>query len=174
MDLSSYLLKSKEKRKDLAQVADKYLSESVDLNANDIISGPSPQKFQVFQSELEGQLKKIFNPALELEKPGKTRLNWRKPKYSIESAYSGHSEYLNRKQIVMIPKDYLHTYNVKARPNISSLKKTANSTMPKGFSQQIERKSRKSSRNPNRDSLYLPVLSTIGTHEQRSKLYKYR
>ena len=182
MDLASYLKNSKEKRQEMTRTAGKYVSRSIDrqsLNEIDDTNsyyGPNPKRFQEFKSQVEQQLQRIFQPSLEDERPAKTPFRkGKRRKNNLQVVYSGNSQILHKKQMVLIPKDYLHNFNVQAKytGRTSSDGEWKRSSAITGLSESLEPKP-KLRPNTKKETQYFPVLSTIGSHEFRSKLYKYK
>ena len=181
MDLTDYLSNSKEKRKALIKVAESYMNRASVESADEIdkgfsFSGPTPKKFQLFKVQVNEQLKKIFNP--DESEENRLSTSWKKKKRyknRITQVYSGNSEYLKRKMITIIPKDYLHNFNVLAKPIDSSdqSKKSHRISLSDNPSDNTVATTKKSKPN-HRNILFLPILSTVESHEKRNKLYKYK
>ena len=176
MDLSSYLTQSKLQRQELIKAADRYLNKSLSLDVEGLkenpksFTGPTPQRFQVFKSQVQEQLQKIFNPhsgRVRIKSEFKRRL---KSKDSISKVYSGNSEILKRKQLILIPKN-----RIDAREGRYFKVLTGIEIQPSQSSVINKEKSKgKYCKTANKSSLLIPILKTVGTHEERNQIYKIK
>ena len=185
MDLTTYLSNSREKRQEMTRAAGKYMSRSINpLSLNEIedsnsFYGPTPKRFQEFKCQVSQELQRIFKPSLDDERPTNTTFKKvKKRKDQMKIVYSGNSQLLRKKQTILIPKDYLHNFNVQAKytKNVASAGECKRSSIFQRLSESLQPKpiSLTNIKKEKKDNQYLPVLSTIGSHEIRSKLYKYK
>lgn len=182
MDLEEYLEKSRAKRSSIKKFADAFFNKTLSSNLDSVQShkipdtfpGPSPTRLKLFESEVNQQLRKFFSPGLYQESPNKAKfivqdtLNDR-----IRKTYSRNSPIIRKKQLVIIPKEYFSTPikipSIGKHNKFYSASPIVNDTI-KEFSQAKTLRARKT----NKEDILLPILSTIGSHEQRNKIYKYK
>jgi hypothetical protein len=179
MELNEYLLKSKAKRKEIVKLAENYFTKSVPVDYTSSLNletsaesfpGPTPRRLQIFESNVTHQLQKIFGAndnQLKIRFLSKTSA-----KESLRDTYSLKSRISKKKQLVILPKNY---YFTPMKTPIQSLNLKLSSLSP----DTVKIKEQNTTRlvpltHLKKESLLLPVLSTMGTHEERSKIYKYR
>jgi hypothetical protein len=179
MDLQEYLLNTVGKRKALLKLAETVYSQTqtaeisrkLSADPNDLYNGPTPQRLQQFEKQVNHNLQLIFNPNI----PGSSK---EQVKYlptatvgeNIKKIYSTNNEVLKRKQLVLIPKDY-YFQPVKVPTRLMHRKYP--SASPK-IDIHVKKDKEIALKRTAKDDLFLPVLTTAGTHEARAKIYKYK
>jgi hypothetical protein len=176
MDLLGYLENSREQRQSTIRLADDYLnrtSRKLSENFLQSLVGPCPQRFQIFKSQVNEDLKKIFNPAAPqryLKTPGSVSENRRKKVFKM---YSGGFQSLHKKQKVLIPYENL-SYRSKIIEKLGkSVDKASAPTLPDKILKKPQN-TIKLSQKEIKNKLLLPVLTTTLPHEERCKIYKYK
>ena len=187
MELDIFLKSSREKRTKLLKIAQAFLEENHSNNnpdclsnneSPDIYSGPTPHKLKLFEEEVGIHLKKIFSPGLHEINRVRRMVNTRSIDETIKETYSRNTPTVKNKQLVIIPKQ---KFNTTMRIPELLINKKKNRISPDFISEHTNSSVRSESSKIqaklnrfNKQDLFLPVLTTLGTHEQRSKIYKYK
>lgn len=186
MELQEYLIKTRQKRTELAKAAESALNKTlmsgfnknyVDSNSPDLFMGPTPQKLRVFENEICYQLRKFFSPGLNENTQNPKIRTYGSVDDCIRKTYSRNSPTLKKKQLVILPKNfYFSTLKVPERiiQNKNFSLSPDNSTEPTISSTRGDTKPIMLVKKHQKGDLLLPVLATMGTHEYRSKVYKYK
>lgn len=187
MELDKFLESSREKRSKLLRVAEAFLTKNLTKNNPDCLSdhespdlylGPTPHKLKLFEEEVGIHLKKIFSPGLQDINRVRRMVNARSIDDTIRETYSRNTPTVKNKQLVIIPKPKFNTTmripellinKKKNRVSPDFISELTNSSV-RSESSKIQAKLNRF----NKQDLFLPVLTTLGTHEQRSKIYKYK
>lgn len=184
MELKEYLEKSRAKRAGIIKLADKFFNTTLSREYNiaseenespDHFPGPSPFGLKVFEDKMNNQLKQLFRPTLNSDEQLRARfitnetLNER-----ITRAYSRRSPLLKKKPLILLPRSFLEN-----RMKISNIiGHCKNKSLPPVIEHKSEitnaYKSLPAQRKKTKDEILLPILSTVGSHEHRSKVYKYK
>lgn len=184
MELNEYLTQTRNRRMELLKTAQGYLHKTTSndtrnspapIDSEEIYSGPNPQGLRAFESDVGYQLKKIFTPGMNERSQKLSLLSNKSIEEGIKKVYSRRPN-KKPKQLVMLPKDHNCGYiKVTAR-----IRKTKNFSVSPDVSAESVNKSFnkiqqevKSFRKSFHENLLLPVLSVSGSHEYRSKVYKY-
>ena len=183
MELKEYLEKSKLQRKETIKIAEKYYNKTISSdfgNSNmgespDVFPSPNPRRLKMFESEINKELQKFFTPGLTEDKETVKYLTHSSLNERIRKTYSRNSPTLRRKQLVILPKNY---FLVPLKiPEVISHAHHRQSTSPDKIITKFEPGTNKTlppQKKIIKESLLFPILTTIGSHEQRSKLYKYK
>ena len=182
MELTEYLKKSKEQRKETIRAADNYYSKTISLNFGrdeeknslDMFLGPSPQRLKLFESKVNKQLRKIFSPGLYEDDQSRVKhITHIDISERISKTYSKNSQIIKKKQRVILPR--FHYFNPIKIPVLNILSKhSIGSLEGQSKIQEVFYQKMTPPKRVNKEDILLPILSTVGTHEQRSKIYKYR
>ena len=186
MELEEYLIKTKRRRTELARAAEMALNKThvqgfdnkrAESDGSDLFKGPTPQKLRAFEDEVSHQLRKFFSPGLS-EKSQKPKIRtYGSVDEKIKETYSKISPKTKKKQLEILPKNvFFSTLRVPER--IMQKKNFSLSpdvyTEPTGSSSQGGTKPTFSAKKHDKGDLLLAILKTIGTHEYRSRVYKYK
>ena len=185
MEIAEYLARSRLKRQEMVKTAQGYLHKSgfgdfqktpLPNENEEIYAGPNAAGLKQFENLVGNQLKKIFSPG-QGEVPQKLKIvSNRTVDQSIRVTYSRNKQPFRKKQLVMIPKHHnlgliripkfvLHAKNLSVNPEI--IQETINKSWSKSS------KEAPNTKRSTKENLLFPILSTAGSHEYRSKLYKY-
>ncbi|OMJ92116.1 hypothetical protein SteCoe_5222 [Stentor coeruleus] len=194
MDLSAYLSQSKEQRMEIIKTADKYVNRTLsedDCNSpisNISYTGPTPMRFQIFKSQVDEQLQKIFRPESGHSTKTKTdAIRFNEYRSRITQVYSGNSQILKKKQLIILPKASkesrekarLRLYTPKRYSRIEESEEKLPEKSSEITTSRPTTKARPKTRPPvphinPKELLLIPILTTVGTHEERSKIYRYK
>lgn len=185
MDINEYLANSRMKRSEILKTAQSYLHRTTanDLGKSplpseteELYAGPNPGRLKQFENLVGNQLKKIFTPG-QVENAQQARITvYKSVDDDIRKTYSRNKQLMKKKQLVIIPK--IHNVGFIRIPKFIAHAK-ALSISPEIISERINKSWSKASkdvpvvRRSIKENLLFPVLSTAGTHEYRSKVYKY-
>lgn len=194
MDLSTYLSQSKEQRMEIIKAADKYVNRTLSEDdcsspiSNISYTGPTPMRFQIFKSQVDEQLQKIFRPESSHGSKTKTE-STRSNQYRsrITQVYSGNSQILKKRQLIVLPKSSkesrekarLRLYTPKRYFCLEESDEKLPEKPPENITSRPMAKARPRTRPPvshsnHKELLLIPILTTVGTHEERSKIYRYK
>jgi hypothetical protein len=187
MDIDNYINNSRDKRNKLLKVAEAFLSQTIsknnppclsDRNSPDLYSGPTPLKLKQFEEEVGSTLKRIFSPGHRDFQDQRKILKALSIDDTIKKTYSRNSPTVKKKQLVILPKK---NQNATLRIPEILINKKKNFLSPDlttdATNSSVRSEYNKSTLKPKKflkEDLFLPVLSTSGTHEYRSKIYKYK
>lgn len=181
MELDEYLSKTKHKRKELVDAAKGVFNKTlgaedgryaVESDHLEMYGGPNPQGLKAFDSEVNHQLRRFFSPGLlESQRPIRHLTNSNIDD-EIRKTYSRNAPILKKRQLVILPKDY-HNTPMKIPKYLTKLKQLSASPSLR-VPQEIPKTKFDPVKKKPKDELLLPILTTVGSHETRAKIYKYR
>jgi hypothetical protein len=184
MEITEYLANSRLKRQEMMKTAQSYLHKTVSNDIGNspltnetegIYAGPNPAGLKQFENLVGNQLKKIFSPGEVVSQKQKI-VSSRTVDEKIRKTYSRNKQPFKKKQLVMIPKQ--HNAGFLRIPKFVSHAKNF-SVSPEIIPEAINKSWSRASKEPPyikrsaKENLLFPILSTAGSHEYRSKLYKY-
>ena len=179
MDLADYLETSRLQRKEIIKISESIINRAINtsrtIKSDTFFPGPCLKGFQLYKENLDEEIKKDFHSKQGSKKQIKNSFTINKSnKTSIERVYSGNHQFLDKKQKVILPKDR-ERFSSEIKLRLMSDKNSSFAiNLFRKPSEKYYARFQKQSNEEAKNMLFLPVLSTAGTHQERSKQYKYK